>query len=326
MIVTTIILLVKILVIVTIVLLAVAYLTYAERKVVGHMQARLGPTHVGWKGLLQPIADAVKLIAKEDIVPSMVDRPVYIIAPIISMTCVLAAFAVIPFSDTITVLGYTIHPYIADLNIGILYILALSSVGTYGIIMAGWASNSKYALLASLRTSAQMISYETALGLSLIGPLLLAGSLNMKEIVLAQEHLWFIVPQILAFVIFLLAALAETNRIPFDLLEAEQELVAGFVIEYASMKFALFFLAEYAHMILAACIATVLFLGGWYGPFLPGILWFFIKVLFIIFIYLWLESTLPRLRFDQLMVFGWKVLIPLALVNIVITSIVMYII
>jgi NADH-quinone oxidoreductase subunit H len=325
MVVTTIVLIIKLIIILTIILLSVAYLTYLERKVVGHMQVRLGPTHVGWKGLLQPIADAVKLIAKEDIVPTMVDRSVYNISPLVTFTCSIAAFAVIPVASQLSFFGIEMNPYIADLNIGILYIIALSSVGTYGIIMAGWASNSKYALLGSLRSSAQMISYETAMGLSIAAPVLLAGSLNLREITMAQEHMWFVIPQIIPFVIYIISALAETNRIPFNLVEAEQELVAGFFVEYASMKFALFFLAEYANMILTACIATVLFLGGWNGPILPEIVWFFIKVLFVIFIYLWLESTLPRLRFDQLMALGWKVLIPIALVNIVVTSVIIYI-
>lgn len=325
MVVTTIVLIIKLVIILTIILLSVAYLTYLERKVVGHMQVRLGPTHVGWKGLLQPIADAVKLIAKEDIVPAMADRSVYNISPLITFTCAIAAFAVVPVASKLTFFGFEIKPYIADLNIGILYIIALSSVSTYGIIMAGWASNSKYALLGSLRSSAQMISYETAMGLSIVAPVLLAGSLNLRDITMAQEHMWFVIPQIVPFVIYILAALAETNRVPFNLVEAEQELVAGFFVEYASMKFALFFLAEYAHMILTACIATVLFLGGWNGPILPEIVWFFLKVLFVIFIYLWLESTLPRLRFDQLMALGWKILIPVALVNIVITSVIIYI-
>jgi NADH-quinone oxidoreductase subunit H len=326
MVATTIFLIIKLVVILTIILLSVAYLTYLERKVVGHMQVRLGPTHVGWKGLLQPIADAVKLIAKEDIVPTMVDRSVYNISPIVTFTCSIAAFAVIPVASKLTLFGFEIKPYIADLNIGILYVIALSSVGTYGIIMAGWASNSKYALLGSLRSSAQMISYETAMGLAIAAPVLLAGSLNLREITMAQKNMWFIIPQIVPFVIYVIAALAETNRIPFNLVEAEQELVAGFFVEYASMKFALFFLAEYANMILTACIATVLFLGGWNGPFLPGIVWFFIKVFLVIFLYLWLESTLPRLRFDQLMALGWKILIPVALINIVVTSVIIYLI
>lgn len=326
MVVTTIVLVIKIVIILIVLMLSVAYLTYVERKVVGHMQQRLGPTHVGWKGLLQPIADAVKLIAKEDILPSMVDKPVYIIAPIISFVCTMSAFAVIPFAGKFMLFGTSIQPYIADINIAVLYFLALSSVGGYGIIMAGWASNSKYALLGSLRSSAQMISYETAMGFAIVGPVLLAGSLNLREIVEAQKQLWFIIPQFVAFVIYIIAAVAETNRVPFNLVEAESELVAGFHVEYASMKFALFFLAEYAAMILTACVATVLFLGGWHGPFLPDIVWFIIKVLFVLFIYLWLESTLPRLRFDQLMALGWKILIPISIANLLVTSVVVYIV
>jgi len=318
---------IKILIVITVLLLGVAYMTYLERKVIGHMQVRLGPTHVGWKGLLQPIADGLKLVAKEDIVPDMVDKPVYIIAPLLSLIPALSAFAVIPFADKFTVFGYQIQPYITDVNIGLLYVLALSSVGTYGLIMSGWASNSKYALLGSLRSSAQVISYETAMGLSLIGPILLAGTVSLKGITEAQANgMWFIVPQIVAFVVYLISAIAETNRAPFDLPEAETELVAGFHVEYSSMKFAMFFLAEYANMYVVSSIAAIVFLGGWNGPILPGFVWFVIKVLFFMFFYLWLRATLPRLRFDQLMALGWKVLIPVALANVVITSIVVYVI
>jgi NADH-quinone oxidoreductase subunit H len=302
-------------------------MTWLERKVIGHMQVRLGPTHVGWKGLLQPIADGLKLVAKEDIVPDMVDKPVYIIAPLLSLIPALSAFAVIPFADKFTLFGYQIQPYITDVNIGLLYVLALSSVGTYGLIMSGWASNSKYALLGSLRSSAQVISYETAMGLSLIGPILLAGTVSLKGITEAQANgMWFIVPQIVAFVVYLISAIAETNRAPFDLPEAETELVAGFHVEYSSMKFAMFFLAEYSNMYVVSSIAAIVFLGGWNGPVLPGFVWFVLKVLFFMFFYLWLRATLPRLRFDQLMALGWKILIPIALANIVITSIVVYVI
>ncbi|KAA0257704.1 NADH-quinone oxidoreductase subunit NuoH [Deferribacter autotrophicus] len=317
---------IKILIVITVLLLSVAYMTWAERKVIGHMQVRLGPTHVGWKGLLQPIADGLKLLMKEDIVPDMVDKPVYIIAPLLSLIPALSAFAVIPFADKFVIFGKEVQPYISDINIGLLYILALSSVGTYGIIMSGWASNSKYALLGSLRSSAQVISYETAMGLALVGPVLLAGSLSLRDITIAQKGLWFIVPQFVAFVIYLISAIAETNRAPFDLPEAETELVAGFHVEYSSMKFALFFLAEYANMYVVSAIATIVFLGGWNGPILPGFVWFVIKVLFIMFFYLWLRATLPRLRFDQLMSLGWKVLIPIALANVLITSIIVYIV
>ncbi|QAR32176.1 NADH-quinone oxidoreductase subunit NuoH [Geovibrio thiophilus] len=317
---------IKILIIVTVILLAVAYMTYAERKVIGAMQVRLGPMHTGPYGLLQPIADAVKLIAKEDLTPDMVDRPVFILAPLLTMVPALAGFAVIPFADNFTVFGMEIKPYITDLNIGLLYVLAISSVGTYGVIMSGWASNSKYALLGSLRSSAQVLSYETAMGLALVAPVLLAGSLSLREITLAQSGMWFVVPQIVAFMVYLIAAIAETNRAPFDLAEAETEIVAGFHVEYSSMKFALFFLGEYANMYLVSTIAVVMFLGGWNGPFLPPLVWFVLKVLFIMFIFLWLRATLPRLRFDQLMSLGWKVLIPIALANLMITAIVVHIV
>ncbi len=317
---------IKILIIVTVILLAVAYMTYAERKVIGAMQVRLGPMHTGPYGLLQPIADAVKLIAKEDLTPDMVDRPVFILAPLLTMVPALAGFAVIPFADNFTMFGMEIKPYITDLNIGLLYVLAISSVGTYGVIMSGWASNSKYALLGSLRSSAQVLSYETAMGLALVAPVLLAGSLSLREITLAQAEMWFVVPQIVAFVVYVIAAIAETNRAPFDLAEAETEIVAGFHVEYSSMKFALFFLGEYANMYLVSTIAVVMFLGGWNGPFLPPLVWFVIKVLFIMFIFLWLRATLPRLRFDQLMSLGWKVLIPIALANLMITAIVVHIV
>ena len=312
---------IKILIIVTVILLAVAYMTYAERKVIGAMQVRLGPMHTGPYGLLQPIADAVKLIAKEDLTPDMVDRPVFILAPLLTMVPALAGFAVIPFADNFTMFGMEIKPYITDLNIGLLYVLAISSVGTYGVIMSGWASNSKYALLGSLRSSAQVLSYETAMGLALVAPVLLAGSLSLREITLAQAEMWFVVPQIVAFVVYVIAAIAETNRA-----EAETEIVAGFHVEYSSMKFALFFLGEYANMYLVSTIAVVMFLGGWNGPFLPPLVWFVIKVLFIMFIFLWLRATLPRLRFDQLMSLGWKVLIPIALANLMITAIVVHIV
>ncbi len=327
MLIDVILILIKVLLVITVLLLGVAYMTWAERKVIGHMQVRLGPTHVGWKGLLQPIADGLKLVAKEDVTPTMVDKPVYIIAPLLSLIPALAAFAVIPFADKFMFMGREMQPYIADVNIGLLYILAISSVGTYGIIMAGWASNSKYALLGSLRSSAQVISYETAMGLALVGPVLLAGTLSLRGITLAQgDFMWFIVPQIVAFVIYLISAVAETNRAPFDLPEAESELVAGFHVEYSSMKFALFFLAEYANMYVVSSIAAIVFLGGFSGPILPGFIWFVLKVLVFMFFYLWLRATFPRLRFDQLMHLGWKILIPVALANIMVTAVVVYIV
>lgn len=316
--------LIKILIIVVCVLTGVAYMTYAERKVIGHMQVRLGPVHVGPFGLLQPLADGLKLMTKEDMTPDMVDKPVFYVAPFLGMVPGLAAFAVIPFADKITLFGNEVHPYVADINVGVLYVLALSSVGVFGIIMSGWASNSKYATLGSLRSSAQVISYETAMGLSILGPVLLAGSLNLREITEAQRGLWFMVPQFVAFVIYSISAVAETNRAPFDLPEAETELVAGFHVEYSSMRFAMFFLGEYANMYVVSSMCAILFMGGYTGPFLPPLVWFLIKMLAFMFFFLWLRATLPRLRFDQLMNLGWKILIPVALANLLITSIVVY--
>jgi len=316
--------LIKILIIVVCTLTGVAYMTYAERKVIGAMQVRLGPTHTGPFGLLQPLADGLKLFAKEDMTPDMVDKPVFYVAPFLGMVPALAAFAVIPFADKMTIFGMEVQPYVTDINVGLLYILALSSVGVYGIIMSGWASNSKYATIGSLRSTAQVISYETAMGLSIIGPVLLAGSLSLKSITDAQAGMWFVIPQFVAFIIFVISAVAETNRAPFDLPEAETEIVAGFHTEYSSMRFAMFFLGEYAAMWVMACLVAILFLGGYNGPFLPPLVWFLIKVLAFMFFYLWLRATLPRLRYDQLMNLGWKILIPIALANLLITSIVVY--
>jgi len=313
-----------------VVLLHVAYLTYIERKVLGHMQDRLGPMEVGYHGLLQPIADGLKLFFKEDIIPTGANKIIFTVAPIISLVPALIAFAVIPFSD---------HGPIADINIAVLYILALSSIGAYGILLGGWASNSKYSLLGGLRSAAQVISYELALGMSLVGVLLLAGSLSLNTIARAQAgNFWhwnafaFPAPQFVAFVIYLLSAIAETNRLPFDLPEAESELVAGFFTEYSGMRFAFFFLAEYANMILVSCVGAVMFLGAWHAPFafLPssglwGVLWLLIKVYFLLFLFIWLRGTLPRLRYDQLMRLGWKIMIPLALANILVTSILAYV-
>ncbi|MBI5026870.1 MAG: NADH-quinone oxidoreductase subunit NuoH [Nitrospirae bacterium] len=290
------------------------YLSYVERKVIGHMQVRLGPMRVGPHGILQPIADGIKLFFKEDVIPANADKPVFYIAPVISLTAALAAFAVIPFWDSF---------FIANINIGILYILALSSVGAYGIIVAGWASNSKYSFLGGLRSSAQVISYEIAMGLSLVGIMLLSGSANLVDIVNAQQKYplgMFIFVQPVAFFVFLMAAVAETNRAPFDLPEAESELVAGYFVEYSGMRFGLFYAAEYAGMLLMSSLVVICFLGGWNGPFLPPVLWFLIKVYALIFFYLWIRATLPRYRYDQLMGLGWKLFIPLALANIVITG------
>ncbi|KAF0123521.1 MAG: nuoH [bacterium] len=320
------IMLIKITVVFSVLMLMVAYVPLMERKVLGHMQVRYGPNRVGWHGLLQPIADGLKLFFKEEITVSRANKGIYHLAPVIYMACALVVYAVIPFGNEIKVLGRVIPLHIADVNIGILYIFALSSLGVYGLVLAGWSSNNKYSLLGAMRASAQMISYELPLGLSVIGVLMLTGSLSMVEIVKAQENVWFIVLQPLGFLLFLTCAFAETGRTPFDLVECENELVAGYQTEYSSMKFAMFYMAEYTHIIAVSAIAVTLFLGGWRGPFLPPALWFLIKVIALVYFFIWVRATYPRFRYDQLMQFGWKVLLPLALVNIVITSFIMVII
>jgi NADH-quinone oxidoreductase subunit H len=318
-------------------LTAVAYTVWLERKVVGHIQNRWGPTRVGPFGLLQPLADGVKFMFKEDITPPHAYKPLYIAAPIIAVTCALTSISVIPIGNWITIGGLRIPLEITDLNIGLLIILGITSLGVYGVALAGWSSNSKYSLLGGLRASAQMVSYEVSLGLSLVGVLIMAGSFSLREIVDAQGGTylgfiprWNIFPQIVAFFVYLTSAYAETNRIPFDLPEAETELVAGYHTEYSAMKFAMFFMAEYANMITVACVATLLFLGGWHGPiFGPPILravlpvfWFVLKVFGFLFVYIWVRGTLPRFRYDQLMAFGWKFLLPLAVANLVITALI----
>jgi NADH-quinone oxidoreductase subunit H len=324
--------LIEISVVLGVVLFHVAYITYFERKILSHMQDRLGPMEVGPHGLLQPMADGLKLFFKEDIIPAGADKIIFSIAPIIVLVPALIGFAVIPFAkESITIFGLTFKPFITDINIGILYIFAFASIGAYGVILGGWASNSKYALLGGLRAGAQMVSYELALGLSIIGVLLLSQSLSMVQIVEAQNRIWFVLLQPVAFVIYIICAVAETNRLPFDMPEAESELVAGFFTEYSGMRFSFFFLAEYANMILVSCVATILFLGGWHAPFkflefIPPTIWFIIKVYFILFFFIWIRGTLPRVRYDQLMKFGWKVMIPLSLANIIVTSIVLYLV
>ncbi len=382
----------QVLVVVLVLPLLIAYLQLVERKVLGFMQARLAPRRVGWHGLLQPIADAVKLLIKEDIVPAKADRFLFTLAPIVTVIPALAALAVIPFAGaSFTIAGYEVRPFITDVNVALLYLLAISSLGIYGIILGGWASNSKYSLLGALRSSAQMISYEVPLGFALIGVMMLAGSASMVEIVEAQRKagMWYVVPQIVGFFCYFIAAVAETNRVPFDLPEAEAELVAGFHTEYSGMKFAFFFLAEYTNMIVVSCIVTILFFGGWLRPFpnvaalswlengwlvllplalggfagwlfgqrtgrgLPpmiaggvagavagaalaigdagglaglsvpvvsGAFWFFLKVSFFLFMYIWFRGTYPRYRYDQLMALGWKWLIPLSVGNVVATG------
>jgi NADH-quinone oxidoreductase subunit H len=309
--------LLKIIVIFGVVMLHVAYASYFERKIIGRMQARLGPMVVGPYGLLQPIADGLKLFFKEDIIPADADKPVFYLAPIISLFAALSSLAVIPLFN-----GFVI----ANINVGLLFILAMSSLSSYGIIMAGWASNSKYSFLGGLRSSAQVISYEIALGLSLVGVMILAGSLNLTDIVKAQEKYpfgMFLIPQIIGCSVFVISGIAETNRAPFDLPEAESELVAGYFVEYSGMRFALFFVAEYMAMIIIASVGIVCFLGGWNGPFAIPYMpfaWFFVKLWVLLFVYYWVRATLPRYRYDHLMNLGWKVLIPLALANIVITA------
>jgi NADH-quinone oxidoreductase subunit H len=307
-----------ILLIVVPLLLAIAYLTYAERKVIAAMQLRQGPIVVGPLGLLQPIADGIKLLVKETILPSGANKVVFLLAPVITFTLALIGWAVIPFGDGLV---------LADLNVGVLYLLAISSLGVYGIIMAGWASNSRYAFLGALRSAAQMVSYEIAIGLIVINVLITAGSLNLSDIVRAQEDMWFFIPHFPMFAIFVVAILAETNRHPFDLPEAEAELVAGYNVEYSSMTFALFFLGEYGNMILMSAICSVLFLGGWLPPFdivpftwIPGPVWFIGKICVILFIFIWARATLPRYRYDQLMRLGWKVFLPASLLWVVVTS------
>ena len=314
-------------------LTVVAYTVWLERKVVGHIQNRWGPTRVGPFGLLQPLADGVKLLLKEDVSLSGVHQPLYILAPILAVGLALTSISVIPIGESFTVRGVPVQMQIADVNIALLVLLGVTSIGVYGIALAGWSSNSKYSLLGALRASAQMVSYELSLGLSLVGVLILTGSLSLREIVNRQGEWpweWNIIAggQAVAFFIYLTAAFAETNRIPFDLPEGETELVAGYHTEYSSMKFAMFFMAEYTNMVTVACVATTVFLGGWHGPvFGPAplqavlpLFWFLIKVFFFLFLYIWVRGTLPRFRYDQLMAFGWKVLLPLAIANILITS------
>jgi NADH-quinone oxidoreductase subunit H len=312
--------LVKVLVVFTAMLLIVAYMTLMERKVLGHMQVRYGPNRAGPYGLLQPIADGIKLFFKEDIIIPHANRLIYIFAPTVTVITALMSYAVIPFGDNITILGYKVDMVVADVNVGLLYLFAISSLGVYGVVMGGWASNNKYSLLGAIRSSAQMISYELSLGLSIIGVLMITGSLSTMKIVEAQSQVWFIVYQPLGFIIYLISAVAECSRTPFDLTECENELVAGYQTEYSSMKFGLYYLAEYAHILVVSSLAVTLFFGGWHGPLLPPVVWFLIKVFIFIFFFIWIRATYPRFRYDQLMKFGWKVLFPLSLLNILITA------
>jgi NADH-quinone oxidoreductase subunit H len=327
--------LLKIVIVLNATLVGVTYMVLLERKVIAWAQSRLGPMRVGPYGILQPVADAVKLMIKEDITPTRADKWVFTAAPIISMVPALIVYAVIPFGPEVSLFGRQVTLYITDINVGLLYVVSVASVGVYGIILAGYSSNSKYPLLASLRASAQLISYEVAITLTLVSVILVAGSLSMVSIVRAQESMgvWFAFIQPVAFVIFFIGGLAETNRAPFDLPEAEQELTGGFHTEYSGMRFALFFLAEYANMIVVSSVATTLFLGGWLRPFpnvewlsflgvIPSWAWFLLKSFVFLYIFIWVRATLPRYRYDQLMRLGWKVLIPLAILNLVVTGIV----
>ncbi|MBX3330314.1 MAG: NADH-quinone oxidoreductase subunit NuoH [Nitrospira sp.] len=332
-----------------VVVVTVLILTLAERKVLGWMQDRMGPMEVGPYGILQPLADAIKLFFKEDIIPAGANKFLFTVAPILCLIPAFIGFAVIPWgpNQTFEVNGITVRPFvISDINIGILYILAFASLGAYGIILGGWASNSKYSLLGGLRSAAQIISYELNVGLSIVGVLILAGSLSLVKITDAQAGgfwNWYLfalpAPQIFAFVVYVISSVAETNRVPFDLPEAESELVAGFFTEYSGLRFAFFFLAEYANMVLVSCVAAALFLGGWNAPY-PGTImaligvpslawventmWFAVKTYSFLFLFFWLRATLPRLRYDQLMRFGWKVMLPIALGNIVVTSLAVF--
>jgi NADH-quinone oxidoreductase subunit H len=306
-------------------LLMIAYLTLLERKLLGYFQIRLGPNRVGPFGMLQPIADGIKILLKEDLIPDNVNKIIYTLAPILTFIPALIIAAVIPFGDNLKLFGQTIPLVISDFNVGVLYIFAVSSIGVYGLVLAGWSSNNKWSLLGAVRSSAQMISYEVSLGLSIIGVLMIAGSLSLTDIVAAQDKFynWFIIRQPVGFLLYLICALAELSRAPFDLTEAESELVAGYQTEYSSMKFAMFYLGEYGNMINVAAVATTLFLGGWHGPFLPPVVWFLVKVAAFLCFFIWIRATLPRFRYDQLMNFGWKVLLPLALLNIFVTAVIM---
>jgi len=325
----------KIALVLGVIMTVVGHVVLAERKVAGWMQDRVGPNRVGPWGMLQPLADGIKFIFKEEIVPEAAHKATYVLAPILALTAALTTFAVVPFSDRLVVLGREVAPIIADLDIGILWIFAVASLGVYGIVLAGWSSNSKYALMGGLRSSAQMISYELSMTLSVVGVLMVTGSLRLADIVSHQTAgVWNVLVQPVGFLVFLTSAFAETNRLPFDLPEAEPELVAGYHTEYSSMKFLLFYMAEYAHIVLASSLMTLLFFGGWHLPFVEGMLAsfspgiaglvhfliFFGKVCFFMFLYIWVRWTLPRFRYDQLMRLGWKVMLPLALANVAWTA------
>jgi len=304
---------IKIIVIFAVVMGCVAYLTLMERKCLGFFQIRLGPNRVGPWGLFQPIADGIKLFFKEDMTVLHANKFYFILAPVISLVAVLSCFAVVPFAGNV---------YIIDIPVAVLYLMAISSMGVYGVLLAGWSSNNKYSAMGGYRATAQMISYEIPLALAIVGVLILSASMSIVDIVNAQKGMWYIVKQPLGFIIFIVCTLAETNRCPFDLYECENELVAGYQTEYSSMKFALFYMGEYAHIFLASSLITLFYLGGWNGPVLPALLWFFMKVFFCAFCFIWVRATYPRFRYDQLMNLSWKVMLPLAFLNLIITAII----
>jgi NADH-quinone oxidoreductase subunit H len=315
-----IILIVKIVILLVVLLLLAAYLVLLERKLLARLQVRYGPNRAGLYGLLQPIADIVKMLTKEDIVPELADRVLFLIAPAVVASTALLMFAVVPFGTHLTLWGKRIPLVITDLNVGLLYVFALSSLGVYGVTLGGWASNSKYSLLGGIRGAAQMISYELSLGLSLIPIVMLARSFSLVDIVNAQMNYPFILVQPVSFAIFFISAMAESKRIPFDLPEAENELGAGYHTEYSGLRFGLFYLGEYVHIQVLGALVAVFFLGGWHGPLLPPPVWLLIKIILVAMVMIWIRGTLPRLRYDQLMALGWKVLIPLALLNIMVTG------
>lgn len=312
--------LIKGLVLILILFGAAAYMTFIERIVIARLQLRLGPVRVGPLGLLQPIADGIKLLCKESFQPNNIDVYTYWLAPAISLFVALFIFVVIPIGDTVELWGRTVTLYIADLNVGILFFLAFSSLAVYGVVLAGWSSNNRYSLLGALRGTAQLISYEIPMGISLLTVVLMAGTLSLPEIVRAQETHWFIWSNPIGFIIYFITALAETNRAPFDLPESEQELTGGYHTEYGGMKFAIFFMAEYINILAVSAIAVTFFLGGWHGPGDIPVLWFLVKVAILVFIFIWIRATMARLRYNQLMSLGWKVLTPLALANLFITA------
>jgi len=308
-----------------------AYLTFYERRALARMQIRIGPNRAGPSGWLQPVADGIKLIFKEEVIPARAYKVLFILAPMITVFPALVILAVIPWGTAITIFGRTIPLYLTNINVGVLYLVAIASISVYGIVLAGWSSNNKYAMMGGMRSSAQMISYELALGLALIGPILIAGTMSLVGIVEAQNPIWFIVYQPVGAIVFFIASVAEVNRAPFDMPEAEQELTAGYHAEYSGMKFALFFMAEYVKMIAISAIGATLFLGGFRGPFVDqvpilGPFYLFFKIMVLLFLLIWLRATLPRLRYDRLMAFGWKILLPVALANVFLTAVVLVLI